>query len=253
MDIDDLTTEETSPEVRRARPLGRTHSPLCDLVTEQLREAILSGRYTAGERLVEEQLAQEFAVSRNPIREALRILAAEGLVEVRPRHGATVAVMSHQDICEMIEVRATLEGLNARLAARRHDPKVVARLERVLEKGRRLAAGAAPKEFIALNAEFHNLLAEAGGNSTLGEMVRSLRDRTALMFSPVDSVEADRVWAEHAEITKAVIAGDEELAALLASRHVVRAGERLLRENECSDCVRGFPKGKRPQGCPNDA
>lgn len=253
MDIDDLTMPDEMAQTRRTKPLGKSHSPLCGLVTEQLRAAILSGQYKAGERLVEEQLAQEFAVSRNPIREALRVLAAEGLVEVKPRHGATVAVMSHQDICEMIEVRATLEGLNARLAARRHDPKIVARLEQVLEKGRQRAGSGDKRTFVALNADFHNLLAEAGGNTTLGEMVRSLRDRTALMFAPQSSSEAEANWGEHAEIMKAVIAGDEELAALLASRHVVRAGERFLRQNECVECVRGFPKGKRPQGCPNDS
>src|SRR5260221_3666456 len=85
-------------------------SPLRDIITEELRQAILSGRYKPGQRLIEDRLAQDFEVSRHPVREALRSLAAEGLVALTARRGATVAAPSAADGRGMIEVRATLEA-----------------------------------------------------------------------------------------------------------------------------------------------
>src|ERR1700677_2474063 len=100
-----------------SRRLGALHSPLRDKVAEQIRAAILSGHFKPGDRLIEDRLAEEFAVSRNPIREAMRTLASEGLIEVTARRGAVVASLSPQEAEELLEVRATLEGANARLAA----------------------------------------------------------------------------------------------------------------------------------------
>jgi DNA-binding GntR family transcriptional regulator len=97
--------------------LGRGHASLAQRVADALRDAILARRYRPGERLVEDRLSEELGVSRIPIREALRALAAEGLVRVEPRRGASVAEVSPQLAGDLVEVRATLEGLNARLAA----------------------------------------------------------------------------------------------------------------------------------------
>src|SRR6185437_4850775 len=88
--------------------------PLREVVAAGIRDAILAGRYGAGERLTEDRLAADFGVSRNPVREALRSLAAEGLVIVAARRGAVVAALRREEAREMIEVRATLEALNAR-------------------------------------------------------------------------------------------------------------------------------------------
>src|SRR6202166_4788519 len=117
------------------RRLGEAHSSLHDQVVTELRQAILSGQLKPGERLVEGKLADELGVSRNPVREAIRVLASEGLVDVAARRGASVAVMSDQEARETIEVRALLEGQNARLAARRHDKELIKRIESVLKKG----------------------------------------------------------------------------------------------------------------------
>src|SRR6202045_5255261 len=106
----------TLTAVTTKRRLGEEHSSLHDQVVTELRQAILSGRLKPGERLVEGRLADELGVSRNPVREAIRVLASEGLVDVAARRGASVAVMSDQEARETIEVRALLEGENARLA-----------------------------------------------------------------------------------------------------------------------------------------
>lgn len=102
--------------------LGSQHSPLFALVQETLRKRILSGAYAQGERLVEGDLAEEMGVSRIPVREALRALAAAGLVRIEPRRGASVASLSPEHARDIVEVRATLEALNARLAAQPRNP-----------------------------------------------------------------------------------------------------------------------------------
>ena len=204
--------------------LGARHSPLSALVVDELRNAILVGRYKPGERLVEDRLAQDCGVSRIPVREALRTLAAEGLVEVQPRRGAIVAILPTEVAREMIEVRAALEGLNARLAARRRDTELLDAVKQVLKKGNAAAASGRFDQLAEFNAEFHDLLAKAGSNGVLGDLMRTLRDRTRALFPQLSHEQARRSWEEHAAILQAVIAGDADLAELLAERHVSSAG-----------------------------
>jgi DNA-binding GntR family transcriptional regulator len=151
------------------RKVGEEHSSLHGQVIAELREAILTGRLKAGERLVEERIADELGVSRNPVREAIRALASEGLIEVAARRGASVAVMSEQEARETIEVRALLEGHNARLAARRHDTRVIKRIEAVLNKGTAAVNAGHFDQLYRLNQEFHSELAAAGQNRVLGD------------------------------------------------------------------------------------
>jgi DNA-binding GntR family transcriptional regulator len=130
---------------------------------------------------------------------------------------------------EMVEVRATLEGLNARLAARHRDPRILAGIEEVLAAGSGAAQEGELDQLVALNARFHDLLAAAGNNSILGDLMRSLRDRTSLVFNKLDIETARQTWEEHTAILQAVASGDEDLAALLATRHVMNAGSEALK------------------------
>jgi DNA-binding GntR family transcriptional regulator len=201
---------------RAARPRSRQ-------VSEEIRAMILGGRVKPGERLVEESLSGELGVSRVPVREALLALSAQGLVHIEPRRGATVAAVTPKIVAELVEVRALLEGLNARLAAQRHDPEIVAELRDTLRRGNAAAQSATREELANLNAEFHERLAEASRNSVLSDVMRGLRERTSLAFAINGRTRAREDWAEHAGILAAVIAGDGELAALLANRHVHNA------------------------------
>ncbi|MGR4868103.1 GntR family transcriptional regulator [Variovorax sp. LARHSF232] len=205
--------------------LGARHAPLTKLVLAALRERILSGELAPGERLVEGRLSEELGVSRMPVREALRALAAEGIVVIEPRRGATVTSFTPEQIREMVEVRATLEALNAKLAARRHDPAQIARLERILAEGTRLTSEDDLTRISALNLDFHEALGSVAANSVLQEMMRSLRERTALFFTVNNRERMRQNWEEHAAILRAVVAGDAELASLLAARHVYSAAE----------------------------
>jgi DNA-binding GntR family transcriptional regulator len=210
------------------RRLGEEHSSLHDRVVMELRQAILSGRLKPGERLIEGHLADELGVSRNPVREAIRALASEGLVEVTARRGAAVATMSEQEARETIEVRALLEGQNARLAARRQDAQIIKRIEAVLAKGTAAVASKRFDQLFDLNQRFHSELTAAGQNTVLGDLLQKLRERTAMLFAPMDPSRQARSWEEHAAILRAIIQGDERAAATLAAEHVMRAGMDFL-------------------------
>lgn len=205
-------------------PIAR-NAPLGALATERLRDAILSGEYQPGERLVEDRLSEAFGISRVPIREALRALASDGLVEVRPNRGASVAAISPAMAADLVEVRAMLEGLNARLAARHSQPAIIEELRAILRDGNRAAVDGDVGDLVRLNAEFHDKLAQAGRNVILWDIMRTLRERTALVFARNTAARASRDWDEHSRILAAVIDGDEQLAELLAARHVHAAGE----------------------------
>ncbi len=205
--------------------LGEAHAPLTSLIARTIRERILAGTLVPGERLVEARLSEELGVSRVPVREALRALAADGVVTIEPRRGASVTTYSPELIQELVEVRATLEALNAKLAARRHNPELIARLQQIVSQGAEIAKAADPKQLHDDNASFHEALAGIAANSVLRDMVRSLRERTAPIFAPHSRKRARENWEEHAAIVRAVVAGDAELAGLLAARHVYSAAE----------------------------
>jgi DNA-binding GntR family transcriptional regulator len=210
--------------VHRDEPLlGKLHSPLTQLVASKLRERILSGAVAGGDRLVEGKLSEELGVSRVPVREALRQLAAEGLVSIEPRRGASVISYNEEQVRELVEVRATLEALNAKLAAKRHDELTIADLKSILDEGVRVAGSADSLTLMRLNERFHEALANVAANSVLRDIMRSLRERTALLFAPMNKGRSQQNWQEHAAILRAVINGDAEMASFLAARHVYSA------------------------------
>jgi DNA-binding GntR family transcriptional regulator len=202
--------------------------PLHDRVVAELRRAIVGRRFAPGERLVEERLALELGVSRMPVREAIRALASEGLVELTARRGAAVARMSLQEARETIELRALLEGQNARLAARHRDARMQKRIAAVLERGAAAVQAGQFNRLAALNQQFHAELALAGQNTVLAELLVRLRDRTEMLFAPAEPAHQRTAWDEHAAILRAIVDGDEEAAARLAAAHVTHAGEHFL-------------------------
>jgi len=228
----------------RAAKLGALHSPLAQVVAGEIRERILAGRFTPGERLAEVPLSEELGVSRMPVREALRLLSAEGIVILEPRRGASVASYTAEQVQELVEVRATLEGLNARLAARRHDPAQIAKLEKIVADGSRINERTELSVIQANNARFHEALEDIAANSVLSGMVRSLRDRTAIIFARQSRARTRENWREHEAILRAVIAGDAELAGILATRHVHNAA-RMPELTEVTPAAQDRPPSTR--------
>jgi DNA-binding GntR family transcriptional regulator len=210
------------------RRLGETHLALNDRVRDALRDAIIDGEFKPGDRLIEGRLADRFGVSRNPVREALKALDTEGIVEIVPRRGAFVSVLTHAEICEVIELRAALEGLGARLAARRLDPAAAERLPSILKAGEEAEKTGDIAELNRLNDLFHGALAQASSNRYLSNYIRTLRGKTHWLFAGIARERALESWREHAAIMRAVLDRDAEMAELLASRHVTNVGDDLI-------------------------
>jgi DNA-binding GntR family transcriptional regulator len=223
-----LSEPAFSKDAQHRLKVGEQHLPLFAAVRDSLRARILNGELKTGDRLTESRLSEEMGVSRIPVREALRELAAEGLVTIEPRRGASVAFLSNEVARDLVEVRATLEGLNAKLAAQRRDAKAVAALKEVLNQGMEAAKGDRADILADLNHRFHELLATVAGNGVLTDMMRSLRTRTAMLFAPAGTERARENWEEHAQILQAVISGNAELASLLSAQHVHNAADASL-------------------------
>lgn len=215
--------------------LGSAHLPLRDVVTAELRRRILSGELAQGERLVEDRLAELLGVSRNPVREAIRVLAAEGFVKVTPRHGASVALLSPEEAEELFDVRMALEGLAARLAARKSTPDSAAALRAVLDTARQAVTDSRLEEVADLNTAFHAAVAEAAGNTYLNLVIGPMLKRVQWVFQQTAHTRAPHSWTEHVSLYEAIAAGDEKEAEARAVAHVAAARRSYLTAADESD------------------
>jgi DNA-binding GntR family transcriptional regulator len=196
-------------------------------ITDALRQAIVSGELAPGDRLTEPALAQRFGVSRVPVREALRVLASEGFVLVRPYWGTTVAELPHNAATDLLELRSAVEPLAARKAAARRTLEQLDAMQAVLTKGSELIEQGRLDELPPLNGQFHLLLAEASGNQLLAQTVGQLRAKTEWVYASGVHRRAGHSWDEHAAILQAVRARDEELADALVAAHIRNAAAAL--------------------------
>jgi DNA-binding GntR family transcriptional regulator len=209
--------------VTTTRHVGEDHRALSELVLAELRRAIISGRLRPGERLVEARLAATLGVSRNPVREALRTLEGEGFVDLRPRRGARVTVPSRASADELFEVRGALEELAAGLAARRRTSPQMARLEDLVQRGAIAVQAGELADLPTLNTRFHAALCDAAANVQLTALIEPLRDRIQWLYAGRLQDRAERSWAEHGSLVRAVADRDEALSRLLAARHIENA------------------------------
>src|SRR5207244_3766330 len=142
--------------------------------TELIREAIIEGRLEPGRRLKEEELARELGISRTPVREALLMLQAEDLVVTSPNRGATVRAYDAQDLHDLYELRALLEGHAARRAAERISPEGVEALRASCERYDALSAEEGLPAIVRENLFFHNTILEIADSRRLASMVRKV-------------------------------------------------------------------------------
>lgn len=196
-------------------------------VREELENAIAWGEFAPGSRLDETALAARFGVSRTPIREALQQLAAAGLIDIRPRRGATVALASPERLYEMFEVMAELEAMCARLAARRLSPEG---LEALHSAQAQCAANRNdPDAYYAANEAFHQAIYRLSGNGFLASEAASLQKRLRpyrrLQLRVRNRVQTS--FSEHDAIIRHLEAADGEAAARAMRDHVRVQGERF--------------------------
>jgi DNA-binding GntR family transcriptional regulator len=202
---------------------------LSERLRESIEEEIATGKLLPGTRLDEVDLATRFGVSRTPIREALRLLLGEGLVETRPHRGAVVAQVTPQRLIEMFEVMAELEAMCARLAARRVSDAELAEIEAAHEACRGSAAARDADAYFYANERFHYAIYAASHNTFLFEqsaaLQRKLRPYRRLQLRVRNRPQ--RSFEEHQAIVDALREGDADKAQQSIRAHVVVQGERF--------------------------
>jgi DNA-binding GntR family transcriptional regulator len=185
-----------------------------EAVYEALRERIVTTALRPGARLIERDLAVEFAVSRIPLREALQRLANDGLVTAVPGQGSIVTVPTPKDLDDLFDVRAGLEPLAARLAAVNAGPEALRRLRECVEPQTDAASRT------EANAAFHRELAAAAGNPLLAQIMGPLEARMRWLFHLTVERDPARQREEHAELLDAIEAADPDRATAVALAHV---------------------------------
>lgn len=205
-------------------------------LAEAIEHLVLNGELRPGAKLDEQVLADRFAVSRTPVREALRRLASTGLIELKPNKGAFVALMTSGRLEEMFIAMAELEATCARLAAMSMAPVERRSLQRLHESMGELARREEVEAFVDANDAFHNLIYSGAHNGPLEEMTLGLRRRLApyrrSQFRAQGRLE--RSQQEHDAVVKAILVGDPARAHASMLHHVdqVEASfEKLLAES----------------------
>jgi DNA-binding GntR family transcriptional regulator len=196
-----------------------------------LREAILNGMLPANSWLREAEVARELNVSRTPVRDAFRILASEGLLVINANQGAMVSAMSSDDVLELSIVRATLEGLAARLAARRGQQQCATEFAELIPQIKRAGEERDLASLSRLNSQFHVVVRDAAGNRYLERILAQLQNVVRRFPDPTLELPGriEESVNEHVELAEAISAGNAEEAARLASEHQKHLSELRLR------------------------
>lgn len=203
--------------------------PLSVQVSKKIQDEIVYGHLAPGTKLDEAKLCEKYGVSRTPIREALKLLASEGLVEIRPRRGAIVPALNIVTLFEMFEVMAYLEGMCGRLAARRINEEEKVELLSLHNQCEQYLMDQNTESYYEANRKFHFFLYQLSHNSFLIEQASNLHNR----LHPYRRLQLrvnnrmQHSFEEHQRIVDAVISADEDLAERLIKSHVSVQGERF--------------------------
>src|SRR5262245_11999626 len=208
--------------------VARRQGNQSELTYRQLKDLIVSGQLQPGERLVEAQIAEELGVSRTPVREALRRLLDEHLVSRDTSGALTVHRATQREIEDIYTIREVLDGLAARLAARRISETDLLWMTETVETMREAAADESG-DVVAANLTFHDVLYGAAGNPRLTRMGQELRDFVRLFSREPLAVaaRAAEIAEEHEAILGALREGDADRAEDASRAHVRRARENL--------------------------
>jgi DNA-binding GntR family transcriptional regulator len=208
------------------------YKPLRDEVFLFLKKAILQGHLKSGDRLVEQELAQQMDISRTPIREALRKLELEGLVDYVPRRGVVVVGISAGDAIEIYTICAVLEGLAASLTAKRRSDREVIQLQAMLLGMEKYIRQNNLTKLHALHANFHHYIAKMSQSPRLYQTIVSLRQRVESFreasYSGTDSLQNG--WEEHEAIVTAIQKADVEKAEYAARNHLMQVKAKFSKD-----------------------
>ena len=206
-------------------------TPIRKKVYQHIREQILSGKIPPNEKLIEAKIAKEIGTSRTPVREALHNLEIERLIKSVPSVGYTVNPLSEEDVAQICEIRALIEGLAVRWAREKAYKKLVRELSRNIAAAEKEVKNGNIKRFVALDAQFHEIIAKLSGSERLLELSQTLR-RHMLRYR-VQSIflkdPAVRAINGHKGILEAIQAGDKQKMNEAMSCHLEQSKIDTLR------------------------
>lgn len=207
------------------------YMPLREVVFNALRQAIIVGELKPGERLREEKLAEKMGVSRTPIREAIRKLELEGFVEMLPRKGAHVANLCVKDIMDVLEVRATLDGLATSLCAERITDSELEELKNINKAFSEYVKNENLQGSIKKDVEFHDIIYRSSRNDKLIQLINNLREqvqrfRIILLKDYENTIDLIK---EHADIYEAVSSKNSDAARKAAQDHIKKQEDAIIK------------------------
>jgi len=222
-------TSKRPTDASMAIEMLREHS-LATLAQQELERRIICGEISAGTKLNEVEVAAALGVSRGPVREAFSALSQAGLVRVEKNRGVFVRQVSLEEANEFYEVRAALEGLIGKLAARRISIDEIEQLRAVVRRMHQIQKSRRADEYFVLNVEFHDLLASAARNNALLANYRGVVNqldlyRRATITRGLENIPLST--QEHEAIVEAIAARDEQRAEALLTEHVLASRSRL--------------------------
>jgi DNA-binding GntR family transcriptional regulator len=198
-----------------------------------IKEAIRSGRFSPGQRLLESELTQRLRMSRGPIREALAQLQVEGFIDVEPHRGARVHRMSRKEMADLFHVRALLAADAAKLAAAQIDHgDNRARLNAELRRQLALKENTDLVAYAEANVAFHTLVDEMSDNPLLASLLDQLQTRVGPFFGLAQSRNRDRLIEHHIKIAEAILDGNGVAAARVMQQHIRATLQTILHLGE---------------------
>lgn len=203
---------------------------LSEEVTRILRTRILHGVYEMGEKLTESKIAEELKVSRTPVRDALRQLEKEQLVEYIPNKGCFAKGFNKTDMADIYAVRKAVEELAIRQVIAHADDRSVQRLEQQLDRMRAYTEQVAYDKLLQANEEFHNMIYQMTESRFIVQIMRTYQDYVHLAREETLKKEGDlpAIYEEHRTIFEAIAARDEAAAAEAAGRHLENSARRAM-------------------------
>lgn len=229
--MNEAVTATDSPNANSSANVNDEDNTLSGQTTIALREAIVNGQIKAGEKLNEPKLAEQFKVSRGPLREAIRRLVSMGLVQHTPHVGASVIPLELNRIIELYEVREALEGMAAGLAAVNMSAQDIEELKKLLDIHRQHHQDNAGEYMQAEgDFDFHYQIIKGSGNALLTEQLCNELYHLIRMFRSQTSrfkARSNRALVEHEQLIYAIENRDSALAEMLMRRHISRAKESI--------------------------
>ncbi len=233
------------------QPLEKTPatSSLQERIRQSLEDELRSGAMRPGDAIDEPALCERFGASRTPVREALLLLVAKGLVEIVPRSGIYVRRLDARELVAMMEGLAELEGVLARLAATRIHAQLRERLQAALAHTAACAQAQDAEGYVQANMQLHELIYEASGNDFIVEQTRLLRLRITpyrgRMFEKPGRLA--RSQQEHATVVAAICAGQAEVAAEAMRQHICAGGSAFTDMVLGAPASAGYERPRKPR------